>query len=185
MGFKDDVLEDDGITPQWKVDEMTDTIQIPEELRQMAEQMGVDVDTIVQNLTAQHGGQQSQGHRPLTYPSGQAAGIGGVGVSGGIPAQTADGVDTVATETPEQKLQRELAVAQQELQQTRGLMQTMQDGRVVGSSGLSGPVVDTPPNLGGIEPGLRWAVRNGLVELEKIADPLIRDLFKNDLGGVI
>jgi hypothetical protein len=163
---------------------MADTIEVPEEIRQLAERMGVDVDTIVKGLESQ------QAAAPLAKegapaPLPQSAGVGGVGVSGGIPAQTAEGVDVVPTETPEQQLQRQLAVSQQELQQTRKAMQTMQEGRVVGSSGLSGPVVDTPPNLGGVEPGLRWAVRNGLLKIEDIADPLIRDLFKNDLGGVI
>jgi hypothetical protein len=171
---------------------MSDTIEVPEEIRQLAERMGVDVDTIVKGLEEQ---QQKQAETESIATAGaaaqqgasaaQTAGVGGVGVSGGIPAQTAEGVDVVATETPEQQLQRQLAVTQQELQQTRKAMQTMQEGRVVGSSGLSGPVVDTPPNLGGVEPGLRWAVRNGLLKVEDIVDPLIRDLFKNDLGGVI
>src|SRR5271167_3153526 len=157
---------------------MTDTLEIPEEIRQLAERMGVDVDTIVKGLESQQAAEPEAAPTPLA----QSAGVGGVGVSGGVPAQTAEGVDVVATETPEQALQRQLAVSQQELQQTRKAMQTMQEGRVVGSSGLSGPVVETPPNLGGVEPGLRWAVRNGLIDVEKIADPLIRDLFKNDLG---
>jgi hypothetical protein len=168
---------------------MSDTIEVPEEIRQLAERMGVDVDTIVKGLEQQQKDQETHsiatGSAAAVQTGAQTAGVGGVGVSAGIPAQTAEGVDVVQTETPEQIAKRELAVAQQELQQTRKAMQTMQEGRVVGSSGLSGPVVDTPPNLGGVEPGLRWAVRNGLLKVEDIVDPLIRDLFKNDLGGVI
>jgi hypothetical protein len=167
---------------------MSDTIEVPEEIRQLAERMGVDVDTIVKGLEEQQQKQQTESIAQAgaaAQSAAQGAGVGGVGVSGGVPAQTAEGVDVVSTETPEQIARRELAVAQQELQQTRKAMQTMQEGRVVGSSGLSGPVVDTPPNLGGVEPGLRWAVRNGLLKVEDIVDPLIRDLFKNDLGGVI
>jgi len=158
-------------------------ITIPPEVAQLAEQLGVDVEQVLANL----------GKDPATAPAQQqqqqAQAAAGAGVAGTQAAQAgtqvAEGVVASPAETPEQTLQRELAVSQQELQQTRQMMQTIQDGRVVGSSGLSGPIVETPPNLGGIEPGLRWAVRNGLVELEKIADPLIRDLFKNDLGGVI
>lgn len=157
---------------------MADTVEIPDEIRQLAERMGVDVNEVIKGLQ-----DQAQATDAATKtPAAQGAGL---GVSAGVPAKTAEGVDVVPTETVEDKLNRELAVAQQELQQTRKSMQTMQEGRVVGSSGLSGPVTETPPNLGGVEPGLRWAVRNGLIEVEKIADPLIRDLFKNDLGGVI
>lgn len=161
---------------------MTDAIEIPDVVRQMAENLGVDVEELIKNVAANTA---PAGDPKPAAASAQAATLGGAGVTTAQTAQTADGVDVVPTETAEQKMQRELAVAQQELQQTRQMMQTMQAGRVVGSSGLSGPVVDSPPNLGGIEPGLRWAVRNGLVDVEKIADPLIKDLFKNDLGGVI
>ena len=164
-------------------------VEIPAEVQQLAANLGVDVNEIIAGNPALQAALAA--HAPAAGQAQQAQAAAGAGIAAEQTGQagtlTAAGVDVVPTETPEQRIQRELAVAQQELQQTRQMMQTIQEGRVVGSSGLSGPVVaaDATPNLGGIEPGLRWAVRNGLVELEKIADPLIRDLFKNDLGGVI
>lgn len=167
-----------------------DTSQVPQQLKDMAENLGVDIEQVLASLSG------SQQQRPPAAPAGSAdaaaaSAIGaGVGTLQQTPggAQVSSGVTARESETPEQTLQRELAVTQQELQQTRSNMQALQDARVVGSGGLSGPIDNTPPNLGGIEPGIRFAVRNGLIaaeDLEHKLGPIIVDLFKKDLGGVI
>lgn len=163
---------------------------IPAEVQQLADSLGVDVQEVIDSnpalkaaveaVNAQQGGQSQSA-------AAQAA-VGGVAGAAHVPppgTSVAEGVDAAPAETNEQRLERELAVSQQELQQTRQHMQTMESGRVVGNSGVAGQGSIPPPSLATIEPGLRWAVRNGLMEAEKIADPLIRDLFKADLGGIV
>lgn len=173
-----------------------DVSQIPAELRQMAENLGVDVEALAAQLPG--GGQQAATGKPAAPAAAAAAMPGAISPIPGTPAaavqttpggaQVAEGVTAREAESPEDTLRRELAVAQQELQQTRANFQAVQEARVVGNAGLSGPVVDTPPNLGGIEPGIRFAVRNGLIaaeDLETKLGPIIVDLFKKDLGGAI
>jgi hypothetical protein len=167
---------------------MEASIAIPAEVQQLADSMGVDVQALVAGnpqLQAALASAQQQ-----AAPPAAAAAQGAVpGVAAGhVPpagTQVAEGVQASPAETPEEKLQRELAVAQQELQQTRQHMQTMQEGRVIGNSGVPGQGTTPPPSLATLEPGLRWAVRNGIVAIESIADPLIKDLFAADKGGVI
>lgn len=132
-------------------------------------------------VTAQNQHEQQSGSEQVPPPPAAP--------QGDIPATTDPSVTaTPGGETPEQQLQRENAVLQQQLQQTRSQLQNVQDARVIGSSGLSGPVESTPPNLGSIEPGIRFAVRNGLISAETLRDkfgPIIVELFENDMGGVI
>lgn len=165
---------------------MTDAIAIPAEVQQLADSMGVDVQALVagnpQLQTALAGAQQAAPANPAAVAQGAGIATGHAPPAG---TQVADGVQASPAETPEGKLQRELAVAQQELQQTRQHMQTMQEGRVTGNSGVPGRGTTPPPSLATLEPGLRWAVRNGIVAVESIADPLIKDLFAADKGGVI
>lgn len=163
-----------------------DAAQLPDELRAMAEHLGVDVNELLARVGQQPAATEGIAAAPAA--SHVAAIEAGVPGAGNVPADVADGVTAKPAETETERLQRELAVSQQELQQTRKNLQTIQDGRVIGSAGLSGPVVDTPPNLGGIEPGIRFAVRNGLIAADALEDklgPIIVDLFKQDLGGVI
>lgn len=139
---------------------------IPQQIRDMAENMGVDVEELAARLGL------------VDQPS--------TAVKVDAPVQDDANVRTVSTEDP---LETQLALAQQELQQTRQQLQTAQSGRVVGSGGLdnSGAPVAIP-NLGGIEPGIRYLVRNGILsaeDLEKRVGPAIVKLFEADLGGVI
>lgn len=165
---------------------MEASVAIPAEVQQLADSMGVNVQALVAGnpqLQAALASAQQQ----AAPANASAQGAGGVAVGHVPPAgtQVAEGVQASPAESPEEKLQRELAVAQQELQQTRQHMQTMQEGRVIGNSGVPGQGTTPPPSLATIEPGLRWAVRNGIVAIESIADPLIKDLFAADKGGVI
>jgi len=169
---------------------MEASVAIPQEVEQLAASMGVDVQTLIANNPVLQAALAQ--HAAPANPA--AAAQGGVAIPGAPAApaaplpggtQVADGVQASPAETPEQKMARELAVAQQELQQTRQHMQTMQEGRVIGNSGIAGQGTTPPPSLATIEPGLRWAVRNGIIAIESIADPLIRDLFAADKGGVI
>lgn len=155
--------------------------EIPQELRELAGKMGVDVEQVAAAVAQQQGAPQP----PAGAQQAAGAGVGGVGVVTPGGAQVAEGVTAAPAETPEERLQRELAVAQQELQQTRQHMQTMEAGRVIGNSGVAGQGAIPPPSLATLEPGLRWAVRNGLMAVESIADPLIRDLFAADKGGIV
>jgi len=164
---------------------MEASVAIPQEVQQLADSMGVDVQALVAGNPMLQAA-LSQAAAPGN-PTAAAQGAGGAAAAHVLPASTqvADGVQASPAETAEEKLQRELAVSQQELQQTRQHMQTMQEGRVIGNSGVPGQGTTPPPSLATLEPGLRWAVRNGIVAIESIADPLIRDLFLADKGGVI
>jgi hypothetical protein len=175
---------------------------VPEEIQQLAASLGVDIPTLLAaNPQLAEQVAAASAPAPAAAPSAAAAAVPvAIPAAGSSVASTpeagattevapgttvGEGVTPVPAETPQQTLERLLAVQTQENAQLRQSMQTLQAGRVVGSAGLSGPVVETPPNLGGVEPGLRWAVRNGFVKVEDIADKLIQDLFKNDIGGVI
>lgn len=181
-------------------------IQIPPEVAEVAKNLGIDLEKLLSTeLTPEHAaqlagllgtdvahllGQQEQA-APAQQPGAAAAAAiaGGVPGAGNIPAQVADGVQQQeGGETETQRLERELAVSQQELQQTRSNIQALQDARVVGSGGLSGPVDNAPPTLAQIEPGIRYAVRNGLIPAstlkEKFGDTIVQ-LFEADQGGAI
>jgi len=165
---------------------MEASVAIPQEVQQLADSMGVDVQALVAGNPMLQAA-LSQAAAPGN-PAAAAQGAAGGAAAAYVPpagTQVADGVQASPAETAEEKLQRELAVSQQELQQTRQHMQTMQEGRVIGNSGVPGQGTTPPPSLATLEPGLRWAVRNGIVAIESIADPLIRDLFLADKGGVI
>jgi predicted metalloprotease with PDZ domain len=141
---------------------------VPAEIQAMADKLGINVEELLEKFGS-----------PLAGKSEDAA-----------PTQEAQ---VVPTETTEQRLERELAVSQQEQQQLRKLMQTEAEGRVVGSGGqVMGTAAASPPDLAGLEPGLRYLARNGLITLEdleqRIAPSIAKtmtDLLKNDLGGVI
>ena len=141
--------------------------QIPADVQAVADKLGVDVHAL---LAAQQAAQQAQ-------------------APADVPAQTAEGVQVVPTETEQQKLEREKAVLEQELQQTRDLARRADEGRVVGSGGLGGvPGTESQPNLGSIEPGIRWAYLNGLLtddDLTNKVGPLLAELLKAHQGGVI
>lgn len=156
-------------------------VEIPQDLKDLASRLGLDVEAL---LTQAEAGKPAPGADALpAIPQAQAQAVGAGGAAAAAPSGAA--VISSEGETEVQKLQRELAVSQQETQQVRKLAQTADEGRVVGSGGLGSGNAEVPvPNLGGIDPGLRWAVRNGLIEVEKLA-PAIAELFKADLGGVI
>lgn len=173
-------------------------MEIPQQLRDMAESLGVDVEQLVANIES---GQHERPAQADPQAAAAAAIGGGLPAAGSavqvqspgaaeVPAQADDaaGVRTEAGETAEQRQARELAVVTQELQQTRSQLQAHTEGRVIGSGGLSGPVQQEPPTLAAIEPGLRFAVRNGLIPAEalreKFGDTIV-ELFLADQGGAI
>ncbi len=165
-----------------------DLSKIPQEVKDLAENLGVKIEDVIASMAAA-GGAQAEAAAQIQQQPGVAEPIAATDLTPPAASEgTSPEVRVVPTETNEERLEKERAILQQELQQTRANLQTMSAGRVVGSGGQSGPVVDTVPNLGGIEPGLRYAVRNGLVKAEDVIDkvgPVLVELLKRDLGGII
>jgi transposase-like protein len=142
-------------------------IQIPPEIQAIADNLGVDVSALMAQV--QQAGQQEQ----------PAAG----------GAEVAADVKVVPTEDPQARLERELAEARNETQEVRRLAQVAEEGRVIGSGGVGIPgQAPEPPNLGSIEPGIRWSYKNGLITDEQLTEqvgPLLANMLKDHQGGVI
>lgn len=169
----------------------------------MADALGVDVEQLVAQIEkGEHPAQAQQQQGDPQAAAAAAMGIGlpaagsAVQVQGSEPAHGAAEVPPTGEvraepgegETNEQRLARENAVMAQQLQQTRAQLQAHTEGRVVGSGGLSGPVEQSTPTLAEIEPGIRFAVRNGLIPAESLREKFgdtIVELFLNDQGGAI
>lgn len=146
-------------------------LQIPQEIRQLAESMGVNVE----ELAARVQGQQAQSEQ-LPVPESEQQ------------TQVAEGVRQVPVETDVEREQRRAAVAEQELAQLRQQIQTQEEGRVIGSSGVGPQGQVESPNLGSIEPGIRFAYLNGLISDDDLVNkvgPLLADLLKAHQGGAI
>src|ERR1700730_15619090 len=96
----------------------------------------------------------------------------------------------VPTETREQQLERELIESQAETQQVRRLAQVAEEGRVVGSGGggTPGGIVEETPSLGTIEPGIKFAYKNGLItdaQLTEQVGSLLANMLKSHMGGAV
>lgn len=173
-----------------------DTSQIPQEVHDLAAQLGTSVEEIVAGnpaIQAALAQQPPAEGAPVAHAAADAGGVAGTSAAqvpgAAVPGvQVQEGVTARPAETPQEKLERENAVLQQELGQVRQLAQTAQEGRVVGSGGLSGPVQPEIPTLASIEPGIRFLVRNGLIEADALLDkfgPVVVDLLKKDIGGIV
>jgi transposase-like protein len=105
-------------------------------------------------------------------------------------APAATEAKAVPTETDQEKLERELAESRQETQQARKIAQVAGEGRVIGSGGggVVGAAATDLPNLGMIEPGIRFEYLNGLISDEELSakvGTLMAALLKKHEGGVI
>jgi hypothetical protein len=144
--------------------------QISPELQAAADRLGVDVHTLLESIAPQ---------QSAAAPAEQ-------------PAAASEQATAVAvpTETETEKLQRELAESRQETQNVRKLAQVAEEGRVVGSSGggVVGAAAIDLPNLGMIEPGIRYEYLNGLITDQQLAEkigPLLAALLKKHEGGTV
>lgn len=142
---------------------------VPPEIQAAADRLGVDVGTLMQTV------QQQQPAAAQDVPQADA------------PAPE---VQQLPAETVEQRLERELAESRQETQQVRRMAQVAEEGRVVGSSGGGVPssAVSDLPNLGSLEPGIRYEYLNGLITDEQLlakVGPLHAALLKKHEGGAI
>lgn len=160
-----------------------DPATLPEPVKQAAAALGIDPVEFVTRLSGGAAPSADEAAAAAAAAAHPAAG------SAEVPgAVLGEGVKTAEPETPEQKLERENAGLRQEIQQVRDMAQRVTEGRVVGSGGGAGPVEPTLPTLATVEPGIRFLVRNGLVEADSLVDklgPVIVDLLKKDLGGII
>lgn len=147
---------------------------IPQEVQQLADNLGVSVES----LLAAQAQQPTQEAPPVATPPEQPA-----------AAPAAPEATVVPTETAEQKLERELAESRQETDQVRRLAQTATEGRVVGSGGEGVAATPPPaPDIATIEPGLRYAYQNGLISDEQLQNrvgPLLASLLSKHAGGEV
>lgn len=135
--------------------------EVKTSLKDMADRLGVDVEQIVKGM----------GSAPTAAPAA-------------APAQPA--VQPAEVETTQQRLERELAVSQQETQQARALAQAATSSQVVGGSGVGPTAEPQTPSLAQIEPGIRFAFRNGLIseaDVKEKLGPILTELLLQDTGG--